>query len=169
MSSTVGTKNFQRFETPWSIRSFTSASPYRLSKNLWSLRKGASEEKAVFTIDLNPEITTRAGKGFRLIGYDVVYAVSGSELAGAPTDALSLNTFVSGLAPTVTSLTVTGAAFSTAALSDGRTYVVHRELQNPRYVNNPTSSLNLELTFPCSTTSVLDLFGVNLWYSKNNK
>jgi len=160
--------NYQRIYSPNDIRSFTTAAPFRLGKNLWSLRKGLSAENAVFSLDITPQISTSNNHGTKPTSFDVVYSVSGANLTSAPTDSLSVNSFANAANPTVTALTLTGGPYPTAVNSTGQVYVLRRTISGADYINTGVSAMNLELTFPCDANTILDILAVNINFTWQN-
>ena len=160
-------KDFQQIYSPQCLRSYSTTAPFRLSSGLWSVRKALNAETAVFLLELQPAIETTSNKGTKLNAFDVIYSVTGSALTAAPSDSLKIKHFANAAAPSLTPVTVGGSSYSTAAQTGGQTYVVHRTITTPTYLNTAVSSYSLELTFPCDTNSTLDLLGVNIYYTSN--
>ena len=88
-------------------------------------------------------------------------------LPAAPSDRLVLKHFVNATPPVLTAIALTGGPYPSAAMSAQQPYVVHRTVTNPAYLNSAASAYTLELTFPSSAGSVLDLFALNLYYNIN--
>lgn len=169
--SALPVPNHQQWYSVDMLRSFSELKPMRVgSSNLWCKRKALNQESALFALDIAPQINTSDNKGYEIIKYEVVYAVSGAALTSAPTDNLSITQFTNNAAPTLTRLAFSGASFPTAISSPGTTYVVTRSLSAPVYVTpvTPPNKLSLELTFPCDQSTALDIYGIMIHYVSSN-
>jgi hypothetical protein len=161
------TGTLQKTLTPFGFQTFSSAQPNRFSHGLWSLRKATADENAVFHVPIIPEVLTNNGHGFEMTSYDVIYGVSGQALAGTPTDNLVTKKFVNAALPTITNTAVGGSAYQTAINTVlGQTYVIHRTITTPAFINTADTSMALELVFPCNIGTILDIYGVNIYFTQ---
>ncbi len=161
-------RNCQMLYGPDELHSYSASGLQRFAPNLWSLRKALNAESAIFKLDLRPEIEVSAGKGFKITGYDVIYAVTQQALTATPTDRLATNSFTNAAVPTVTNIPVGGSSFPTAINTGSQVNVVHRTVTTPAFLTTSTAKVNLELIFPCNTNTILDIFGVNVEYTQNS-
>jgi hypothetical protein len=157
---------YQVIYGPTELRTFSTAAPNRFAPNIWSLRKGLSAESAVFSLTMTPQLSTTTNHGTKVTALDVIYSVSGADLTAAPTDSLAIVHYANGAKPTLTQQTLAGGSYSTAVNNvPGQTYVVHRTISSPIFINSGASTLNLELTFPCDNNTILDILGINVEFS----
>lgn len=161
--------NHQQFLSVENFRSYSDAKVLRIAPDVWCLRKAPNAESAVFSVDVCPQYNTAANGGYKLISFDVVYAVSGAALTAAPTEVLSTLSFVDSKAPTVTKFAIGGSAYKTTLnATTGQTYVVNRTITSPVLINSGTSKTSIEFVFPCDTNTLLDIYGINLRYNTAN-
>jgi len=158
--------NHQQFFAASELQTYSNARPLRISSTSWCLRKATNNESAVFELSICPQYNTANNGGFKLVSFDVVYAVSQDALSSAPTETLSTITYNSAAVPTVATLACGGTSYPTAVNPvTNQTYVINRTVTSPVLLHSGVVKMALELTFPCTAATLLDIYGINIRYS----
>lgn len=133
-------------------------STVRLARGNYVSRLGPGNMVPIVALDVTPIIRPVIARGFRLESFDVIYAITGSDLDGH-TVTLDRVEYITEMPVGLTSIAVTGALETTVGTNPSVTNIV---IDEPIFNIHPDSKYVIELTIEKRGLSVYDFYGVML-------
>lgn len=135
----------------------------RIAANDYVQRKTAAADTTIIGIDISPFIRTTASRGFMLNSFDVIHRNITADLV-AHTVTLARVEYTDTGAVVPVAIPVTGTLPLT---QNANLRVTAITVTTPVFNNNSITKYIIELTVNAALTSVYDLVGINLRFSKS--
>lgn len=135
----------------------------RVAQGNYVLRHTDADDTSVIGWDITPMIRAASNLGFRLASFDLIYSI-GTLALDAHSVVLDKISYANNTAVLVTSVPLTGTL---ATATQAQPYLSNVAVTTPAFNNTANSKYVLELTVNAGATSVYDLYGLDLNFSKS--
>lgn len=164
-SITTPTSDYQQFVSLEQIiiASTGNWTRTRIAAGNYSLVHTAAADSDIVSFDITPNLRAAAGAGFKLASIDVIHQIGTLALTSQAITLSSVN-YINNTAVNVVSIPLTGS-LSTA--TQAAPYVDNVTVTTPAFLNTACAKYVAELAIVFQATSVYQIYGLNLHYSKS--
>lgn len=140
----------------------------RAAQGNWAQVHTVAADTSTYAFDVTEQLRAAAGRGFELVSFDVVYLIT-TDVLVAHTPTLTTTVFANNVAVSATNVAITGAL---ATATQAQPYVTNVTVDVPAF-SNPAAGTSvkqvIEITAQTSATTVYNVYGVNLRFTKSIK